>query len=113
MDLIHLPTKLGAADDDGINNALHAVVHDAKSATDFAELLERNPRGVVRRLIVLNRYQNAAFGEMTDAEIMNLVKPVVVALRGPHSLTARLHLTERITTHSPMKISCTITIDTN
>jgi hypothetical protein len=112
MEMNELPMQLGGADTEGINNVLYAIVHDEQSAKDFAALLQANPRGVIRRTVALNRYQQAALSEMSDDEVHKLVAPVIKSLRGPDPVKHRAIMTERIETHSPLHIKCGIEINT-
>jgi hypothetical protein len=112
MNLSDLPVSAGSADSEGLNHALNAIVVDSPTAKGLAALLEQNPRGVIRRAILLNRYQNASLAEMSDQEVSTLVKPVIGALRGPNALKMRLRITEQITTNSPLSIHCSIDIET-
>ncbi len=112
MKLAELPAHAGLGDTEGLNHVLNAVVHDEQTAKEGASLLEQNPRGVIRRLIRLNRYQNAWLAETFDEELKALVNPVVKALKGPDALKFRIVLHEEITTHSPLRIKKTITIET-
>lgn len=110
MKIKDLPVHLGAADDEGLNNVLNAIVYDEESGRDFAALLEKNPRALIRRTVRLNRYQNASLREMTDEKLRSLLQPVVDGLRKPEVLKMNLHIEEHITTQSPMSVSCTITV---
>jgi len=49
--------------------------------------------------------------EMTYEEVHALLQPVVDALRGPDVLNIRLHITEKVTIHSPLKIRCEIEVE--
>ena len=111
MKLTEIPVLIGSADTEGLNSALNVVVQEDDTAKGLAALLEENPRGVIRRAIRLNRYQNATLAEMSDEEVQALVKPVVAALRGPDVLKARINLTEQITTGHSIKVRCRIEIE--
>lgn len=48
---------------------------------------------------------------MTDEELHALLQPVVDALRGSDVIKIRLHITEKVTIHSPLKIRCEIEVE--
>lgn len=103
MNLDEIPAKIGAGTTDGINDAFEALVHDNKSAQELAELLGRDPRGTIRRVISLTADQRATLNDMTDAEIRELVAPVIEALGQPNPSEVQLEL-------APAGAKCKLTI---
>jgi hypothetical protein len=107
----NIPPKVGPATEEGINDAIDAVVSEQERAEVVAGLLEEDPRMAIRRALELNSYQRAALVEMTDDEVGELVSPVVEALRSDDPQNFRVRLDERVETESPLRIRCRLEVD--
>jgi hypothetical protein len=107
----NIPPKVGPASEEGINDAIDAIVSEPERARDVAQVLEENPRIAIRRAVELNSYQRAALVELSDGEVQELVAPVVEALRSDDVQNFRVRLTERVETESPLRIRCRLDID--
>jgi hypothetical protein len=89
MRLQDVAPNLGRGDTDGVNEAYEALVFDKASAAELADLLERDPRGVIRRAIRMDSTQRKTLATMGPKDAQELVAPVIEALRGSDPLAAR------------------------
>jgi hypothetical protein len=107
------PIKRFLLSQDGIENALDAVVSDPDQAKNIASLLNTDPRILIRRVFHMNAFQRAALDEMEDDELTKIIEPIAKALikRDANDLRVKLWR-EEVTHSSPLSCKCHIEIDT-
>jgi hypothetical protein len=108
------PLKVADFDEDGLNNALDILVANGVSR-DAASALRDSPRTlrmVAKRVFRLNAVQRAALLELTDDDLHAMAAPLMEALVRDDPSDFRAILTQQVTRESPLRVSCTITVDT-